>query len=153
MSCWSLRAPRPDESTAITDMIFASKASNGYDPAFMEACRDELRVTPEKLAKGWHRVAVRGPKILGSVSLENLPQSEGVVSGLFVAPSAQGTGVGRALWNSALDHARSAAMTKIRLDADPMAVPFYTAMGCQVVGEAPSGSIAGRMLPLMEFRL
>lgn len=36
---------------------------------------------------------------------------------------------------------------------DPDAVPFYEAMGARHAGAVPSGSIPGRMLPLMELRL
>ena len=42
------------------------------------------------------------------------------------------------------------AARAIGLDADPHAVGFYEHMGAKVIGEAPSGSIPGRMLPRME---
>ncbi|TCT06419.1 hypothetical protein EDC22_1111 [Tepidamorphus gemmatus] len=39
------------------------------------------------------------------------------------------------------------------VDSDPFAEGFYLAMGAQRVGEAPSGAIAGRMLPRLAKRL
>jgi len=36
------------------------------------------------------------------------------------------------------------------IDADPNAEGFYLKMGAERVGESPSGSIPGRMLPLLQ---
>ena len=66
-------------------------------------------------------------------------------------PSA--TGVGRALWEKAEALARDAGAAKIGLDSDPYAEGFYLAMGAMRVGEAPSGSIPGRVLPRMTKQL
>ena len=41
----------------------------------------------------------------------------------------------------------------ITLDADPNSVGFYQRMGMEIVGESPSGSIPGRMLPRMRKAL
>nr|WP_211354784.1 hypothetical protein [Stackebrandtia albiflava] len=38
-------------------------------------------------------------------------------------------------------------------DADPGAEPFYRRMGAVRIGEAPSGSVPGRVLPRMTVRL
>ena len=35
------------------------------------------------------------------------------------------------------------------VEADPGAVPFYLRMGCRVIGSVASGSIPGRILPLL----
>jgi hypothetical protein len=39
------------------------------------------------------------------------------------------------------------------IDADPFAESFYLALGCERIGEAPSGSIPGRMLPRLRLFL
>jgi len=44
-------------------------------------------------------------------------------------------------------------MTRVVLDADPGAEPFYARFGARRTGEVPSGSIEGRMLPRMAFVL
>jgi hypothetical protein len=38
-------------------------------------------------------------------------------------------------------------------DADPDAAPFYRKMGAYDVGQAPSGSVPGRMLPKFAMNL
>jgi SAM-dependent methyltransferase len=42
-------------------------------------------------------------------------------------------------------------MVRLTIDADPHAEAFYVAMGAARVGESPSGSIPGRMLPRLEL--
>jgi hypothetical protein len=37
----TIRAPRADELSRLSDLCFRSKAVWGYDAAFTEACRDE----------------------------------------------------------------------------------------------------------------
>ena len=49
--------------------------------------------------------------------------------------------------------AREAGYTSLLIEADPNAVGFYEAMGADRIGEVPSGSLPGRTLPLLVFRL
>ncbi len=137
----------------MTDVIFAAKASNGYDADFMELCREELRVTPADIDAGTHWVAATSDKILGTVCLTSDAHGTGIVQALFVAPDSQGSGIGRALWDRAVTAARTTGLARLHLDADPQAAPFYAAMGCRTIGKSRSGSIPDRMLPLMEFVL
>lgn len=55
-----IRRARSDEADVLTDLAMRSKQSNGYDDAFMAACRDELTVTTESLRKAEHWVADNG---------------------------------------------------------------------------------------------
>src|SRR5690606_39451935 len=41
-----LRPPRADEGPKLTELCLRSKASHGYDAAFIAACREELTVDP-----------------------------------------------------------------------------------------------------------
>jgi N-acetylglutamate synthase-like GNAT family acetyltransferase len=133
-------------------LVLRSKASNGYDEAFMAACVDELRVTPERLDQVHFLVAEEGEALLGCAGLR--PTNEGgEVTSFFIEPSAKRKGIGRGLWAALLETARKAGMARLALDADPEAVPFYEAMGFEVTGKVPSGSIPGRFLPRMEMGL
>ena len=96
----------------------------------------------------WKAIGQEG-QLVGMVCLE--PDGEdGEVGHFFVAPDAKRMGVGRMLWQHMEARAGALRVRRLHLDADPFAVPFYEAMGMRVVGEAPSGSIPGRMLPRME---
>lgn len=143
-----LRRAAAGDADALSDLSFRSKASNGYDADFMEACRDELAVTSATLADGEVWVSETNGKPVGFFDIR-LEKDVLEVYSLYVDPDVKRSGIGRILW-AALEERAVAMMAKaIELDADPAAVEFYTAMGCSVIGEAPSGSIPGRMLPRM----
>ncbi len=46
----TIRLARPEDAATVTALAFRSKASNGYDAAFMAACRDELTFDAETFA-------------------------------------------------------------------------------------------------------
>ncbi len=144
----TLRPAAAADAEALSDLSFRSKASNGYDAEFMDACREELAVTARTIADGEIWVAEAHGKPVGffDIRLENDALE---VYSLYVDPDVKRAGIGRTLWAALEERAVAMAAKAIELDADPAAVSFYTAMGCAVIGEAPSGSIPGRMLPRM----
>jgi len=117
----------------------------------MEACRAELAVTRADFAKRvfWAAEDADG-QVVGFAGLWPANDGAAEVDPLYVEPSLQRGGVGRLLWAELEAYARETGAKRIVLDSDPHAVGFYTRMGCRVIGEAPSGSIPGRMLPHME---
>lgn len=146
------RPPDPTEAADITALCFASKASNGYDDAFMEACRDELTITEAQLNRGGVMVAEKDGRMIGFVQV--VPNRSGVcLQDLFIAPDAKGSGVGKRLLKEAIRIARSLQADTMTIDADPHAEAFYIKYGAVRVGEVPSGSIPRRMLPQLEMRL
>ena len=72
---------------------------------------------------------------------------------LFVDPPFIGRGLGRCLFDWACACARVQGARALTIESDPDALPFYLAMGARRTGWAPSGSIPGRRLPLLELRL
>jgi GNAT superfamily N-acetyltransferase len=129
----------------------ASKRSNGYDDAFMDACADELRVHPKQITLQSYWIAEEG-QLMGCVCL-NQNGATGTINTFFIHPDHKRKGIGRALWEQVAQVAAAKELTLLKLDADPAAVPFYEAIGFRTVSEAPSGSIPGRMLPHMHLTL
>ncbi|CAK7283723.1 GNAT family N-acetyltransferase [Streptomyces sp. RM1] len=143
-----IRPARAAEADALTDLALRSKAHWGYDARFLEACRAELTVAAHEVVRRRATVADRGGRIMGFVTLEGEPPT-GVVGMMFVEPRAIGQGIGRLLFERAVAAARDLGFTRLTIDADPHAEPFYRAMGAVRTGTVPSGSIAGRVLPRM----
>ncbi len=131
----------------MTSLAFCSKASNGYDAAFMAACQAELTFNARSFARGetW-LCADQAGRVLGFFDLR-WEDETAEVTALFVEPECKGAGVGRALWEKLEARAAALGARRIGVDSDPAAVPFYLCMGMGPAGEAPSGSIPGRMLP------
>jgi GNAT superfamily N-acetyltransferase len=150
-SCLRIRPARPDEAEALTALALRSKASNGYDAAFMAACRDELTV---RFGEGRTiRLAQdRTGRLAGFFTL-CCGGGAAEVDAFFVDPAAKRSGVGRMLWRDLERQALVHGARTVMLDADPQAVPFYRAMGLRVTGRAASGSIPGRFLPHMRKAL
>jgi len=147
-----VRRARLDEVDVLTDLSMRSKRSNGYDDAFMESCRGELTVTAARMGEGEYWVA-EADRVCGCVCLKAVDGGKGEIHAFFIEPDCQRCGIGRLLWSKVFQRAEALGMVGLSLDADPAAVPFYRAMGFVVVGEVPSGSIEGRMLPRMEIEL
>jgi GNAT superfamily N-acetyltransferase len=72
---------------------------------------------------------------------------------MFVEPRAMGTGVGRKLFEAIVALIAAEGAKKLVILADPNAEEFYRRMGAKRVGDAPSESIPGRRLPLLEFEI
>ena len=132
-----------------------SKAYWGYDPAFIAACADELRIDARDLANPeqvW-RVAETGERIAGVYGLVPVDAEVVELEALFVEPGDIGSGVGRRLVEDAAAVARAKGFARILIQGDPNADGFYLAVGAERAGERESGSIPGRYLPLFEINL
>ncbi|MDN5743572.1 MAG: GNAT family N-acetyltransferase [Nocardioidaceae bacterium] len=148
----NIRPAAADEAALLTALALRSKAHGGYDEAFIAACRDELTLKDGELAARRTRVAEASGQALGFSTLEGTAPT-GVLGMLFVEPDLIGQGVGGLLMRDLLARARDLGFTTLSIDADPGAEPFYLAHGAVRLGATPSGSIPGRMLPLLELRL
>ena len=148
-----IRRARPDEAETISDLAVRSKGHWGYDPAFLEACRDDLALTPEEVAASPVYVLENEHGIAGFYSLHVHDGGLAELDDLFVAPEAIGTGAGRRLWQHATATAFALGCTEMDIQSDPHAEGFYRAMGAHRVGDLESTVTPGRMLPLLRYAL
>lgn len=148
-----IRPAARSDVDVLTDPAMRSKASHGYDAAFMERCREELAISVHTLRERDVWLAEADGVIVGFFALEGPLDGVCKVNPIFVEPHLQQAGVGRTLWRKLEERAHCAGARRIGLDSDPNAVGFYERMGLKVTGWSPSGSIPGRRLPRMEKRL
>jgi len=147
-----LRKPELHELGVLSDLIMRSKAVHGYDAAFMEACREELTLTPEKIARGPIIIAELDGAPAGVAQL--MPYNgEWHLELLFIDPKHMGQGIGRRLMAWTVEEARRLGAKELHIEADPDAAAFYLKMGAARRGHAPSQSIPGRSLPLLVLPL
>jgi GNAT superfamily N-acetyltransferase len=144
-----LRAARPGEEAALTELAVRSKGHWGHDAAFLDRARPELTVASGDLERLIVRVAERGGELLGfcAVDLDAAPPE---LVALFVEPAAIGTGAGRALLTAARVEAAAAGVAELAIESDPDAEPFYLANGAERAGTRTSAS-TGRVLPLLRI--
>ena len=152
MGSITLRAPKVAELASLSDLCLRSKAIWGYDAAFMAACLDELTLRPEDLQQTELVVAESQEAAVG-IAQVSVAKGSAELLKLFVDPNHMGKRVGTALFDWATRTARSQHAHILIIEADPGAEPFYVKLGAKRVGEAPSGSIPGRVLPLLHLPL
>lgn len=140
------------EAEALSRLAQRSKAYWGYDEVFLAACREELTITEDMIAAGEVRVAARANVLQGLYRLL-VANRDATVELFYVDPQAIGTGVGRQLWEDLIVRAAVGGARRLLIEADPHAEAFYVRMGAVRTGSCPSGSIPGRMLPLLELNL
>jgi GNAT superfamily N-acetyltransferase len=100
----------------------------------------------------WRRSAEHDGKPIGVAQLK-VVDGEADLLKLFVEPSALRSGTGKALLAWATEVAKKLGATRLTIESDPDAAPFYRRMGAYDVGQAPSGSVTGRMLPKLAMNL
>lgn len=144
-----------DQATLLTELALHSKAVWGYDDEFIKKCRDELTITAKEIVdiKNIILVGYKNEKIVGFVYFKQKEGKEAILEALFVDPDHMRKGYGNKLFASAVKRAKELGLNSLQIDSDPHATAFYEKLGAEKIGEVPSGSIAGRMLPQYLFRI
>lgn len=141
---------KPQDWESLKKIAITSKSYWGYSEHLILQWAQTPIVTPDSIEKdivyaayinsfiiGWYRLLIRLPVA--------------ILEDLWVLPDYIGKGVGKNLFKHAIQQASPSGAERLELDADPNAEPFYTRMGCQVVGE--SISEWGRVVPHMAYNL
>lgn len=136
---------------AASDLCVRAKSHWGYDPDFINLCVPALKLKADDLATSDVVGAFHGDQLVGVAQLV-LRNTEAVLDKLFVEPEFIGTGIGRVMFEWAIQRSTDRGATKIVIESDPFAVPAYTAFGCKQVGLSYSET-TGRELPTMEYSL
>ena len=129
------RMPRGcrEDAARLTEIAFAAKRHWGYPDRWMESWRDLLTVTPEFIAGHETFAAVIHGQVVGFYALG---QRDGKLDllHLWVLPDWMGRGVGRSLFNHALERTRELGFRQLEIESDPNAEGFYRRLGARRVG-------------------
>jgi N-acetylglutamate synthase-like GNAT family acetyltransferase len=147
-----IRAANANDAPILSELSVRSKAHWGYDAAFIESCREDLRISTEDISTSIVRVHEDAGRINGYYQLRSSGNQVELVS-LFVDPRMVGTGIGKQLWLHAVATARNLGFDEFFFQSDPNAEGFYLAMGASRIGTSPSTVDPTRMLPRMRFPL
>ena len=149
---FTIRAARGADAGPVSALALRSKGHWGYSAEFLEACRAELTYSEADCLSGDLYVAAADSVIAGFFLLRGAAP-HGELQAIFVDPPWIGHGLGGLLITHALHLAHSRGITRVSVDSDPGAEPFYLRHGARRVGEVASGSIPGRVLPLLVFEI
>lgn len=145
-----IRAAAPGEGRFLSDLALRSKAHWGYSRDFIEKCRGPLTVTEDFVRECTVFVLEHEHRIAGFYGMLREGR-DAVLEFFFVDPDAIGQGVGRKLWQHAIESARTLQARHLLVDADPNAERFYTEMGAERIGDVASEVDPNRRLPLMRY--
>lgn len=136
----------------LSHLALRSKSHWGYPAEFLEACRHELTLSPDFIARAPVFVLEEGHSIVGFYGLRETTGAIELLY-LFVAPEAINRGHGKMLWKHAVHLAAGLGHSKVQIESDPHAEAFYLAMGACRIGLTTSSVQANRTLPVLEFSL
>lgn len=134
----------------LKEIAVAAKAHWGYPNHLIAKWAQTPIITTESIAADIVFKACTESSVMGWYRLL-LYSAPAILEDLWVLPAFMGKGIGRRLFEHAVDQAGRNGAQNIELDADPNAVPFYERMGCRVIGETPSEW--GRVIPRMRYNL
>jgi GNAT superfamily N-acetyltransferase len=152
----SIAKSHPQDAPALTAIAHEAKRSWGYPEAWIRAWRDDLTLDQAYIESNLVFALRDQDRLLGFYSLIPLDSIEGrwELDNLWLVTATRGQGLGRALFEHAVNQARVAGARRLRILSDPHAEAFYHRMGAQTVGRLDA-SIGGveRWLPEMELVL
>jgi N-acetylglutamate synthase-like GNAT family acetyltransferase len=147
-----LRAKTDDAST-LTEVAFAAKRHWGYPEQWIESWRDLLTIRPEFIASHETHEAIVDNRIVGFYALERKERRMDLLH-LWVLPDWMGRGVGRSLFQHALERAKVLGVRELEIESDPNAEGFYKRMGARRIG-ASIKDLDGqkRELPILIYEM
>jgi GNAT superfamily N-acetyltransferase len=144
----SIRRAVADDAAALTAIAHAAKRHWGYPEAWIALWQRDLTVAPAFVERHPVYGAVEVDRLVGFYALL-FAGADCELEHFWVVPERMGAGVGRALFEHALERCRAIDARRLWINADPNAEGFYRKLGARRVGEVPS-TPAGRMLPRLE---
>jgi GNAT superfamily N-acetyltransferase len=150
----TIRPAAVSEAEALSSLALAGKRYWGYPKPWLQAWRDLLTITPDYVAAHVVRCAedVAG-RVVGFYALEG-DGGRCRLEHLWLDPSLIGGGLGRQLFEHAVQTARALGVAEVLIEADPNAEGFYLHMGARRIGETVSGRTGEeRVLPLLRYAL
>ncbi len=148
----TIREAVPEDAAAISEVAMRAKAHWGYDQEFLDTCSVGLIWTAEEIERDDVLVWDEEGTVAG-VTTRTGEVPDGSLRAVFVDPALHGRGVGRALAEALLARAAAAGYRSLTIAADPNAEGFYRAVGATRIGQVPSDTRPGRVLPLLRFDL
>jgi GNAT superfamily N-acetyltransferase len=123
---------KPGDAATLTEIAFAAKRHWGYPEVWIQSWGEALTIKPELIARNETYVACLNGQTVGFYALVNR-NDRASLEHLWVLPSAMGQGIGRALFNHAVERAKVLGVEAIEIESDPNAENFYERMGARRV--------------------
>ena len=149
----TIRYAFSSDSDRLTQITVASKRHWGYPEHWIQLWLPQLTISPEYISDhdAWIALADNVPAAWYSFVFDS---GSLWLDHLWVLPDYMGQGIGRRLFQHALERCRALGFSVLKIEADPNAQSFYEKMGAYKIGEH-HGEVDGRLriLPVLEVRM
>jgi GNAT superfamily N-acetyltransferase len=141
-----IRRAQPEEADELRALTIASKDYWGYSEEWLAQWASLLRLPAAYVRDNDVFVGTDGTRIVGFYALV-VRRPISILDHLWLAPEYIGRGLGRVLFQHALDWASGLGVTIMEIEVEPRAAGFYARMGARHVRDTISDM--GRVLPIM----
>ncbi|MBN8580250.1 MAG: GNAT family N-acetyltransferase [Anaerolineae bacterium] len=144
---------QPQHADALTQIAIAAKRHWNYPEVWIQFWIPQLTISAEYISSNevWMMAEKEKPMAFYALS-----QNEGdwELGHLWVLPEYIGKGIGKQLYNHALERCKFLNIHTLKIYADPNAQTFYEKMGATKISEHHSDLFGeDRVLPIMEIKL
>ena len=148
----SILRASPEDAECLTQITLAAKRHWGYPETWMQIWHSQLTISPEYVSENEVWIAVEDEKPVAYYSLKQDDECLWL-DNLWVLPEYMGRGIGRQLFQHALERWRLSGESILKFEADPNAQSFYEKMGARKIGEHHYAEMDGqpRILPVMQI--
>lgn len=139
----------------INDIIRLAKIHLNYDATFIEKYMQLFQITETDIEEKIFQLAYSNESLIGfySFSFHLNGDLELELDKFFIHPNLIGKGIGRKLWQSCCDTAKSLGKNEFVIWSDLNTVSFYTKMGCEIIGVRQSPIRPDIYPPLLKYSL
>lgn len=123
----------PADAATLTRIAFAAKRHWGYPESWIQSWKDVLTIDAEFVGGHETYVAVSDSKLVGFYALHPHGNQIELIH-FWVLPEAMGRGIGRALFQHAIERAGALGFRELEIESDPNAEAFYEHLGARRVG-------------------
>jgi GNAT superfamily N-acetyltransferase len=147
----SILQAKPEQAGLLTTITLASKRHWNYPDGWIQAWLPSLTITSEYILTNETWVAVVDGQCVAYYSLKH-DEEHLWLDNLWVLPEFMGRGIGKQLFQHALERSRIHGVSTLKIEADPNAQSFYEKMGAHKIGEHHTRVVnRPRILPVMEM--
>ena len=129
----------------------------GYFDGYLEQSRYLIEIDDAYLISNWvwvGLITIDGKEVVfGFFGLKIRDDQEKVLDHFWIEPTYMHRGLGRLLFEKALEVMRELGWGRFLIYADPPAEGFYLKMGATRIGEVPSRIEGGPIFPAMEMKV
>ena len=141
----------PEDAAFLTEIAVSSKAHWGYSEHWMKEWLPQLTVSPDFVACHHVIVARMNLRAVGFYALSDQQTVSDLIH-FWLLPAFIGQGLGRQMFDDAVDLTRGLGNQTIRIESDPHAEQFYLHLGATRVATVAS-TVDGhhRELPVLHY--